>query len=195
MEVMRELHLFQLKQRGFTFLIDGRIETEKHSDHLLRQKKKKRYYLCLLAQVRSVQFSSHEMWNGCTTTLKQFLQHLGAVLRLIRLIGLWISTGMEILVMSLLACPHSKHPSIHSSDTLFHSIYFVKAKSFDQDVGGVCIFILLGSQHPTHRKERTEITCLLLLLKTKKFTAVDLSSISPVKFQHTSEVTKNAISK
>lgn len=64
MEVIRELHFFQVKQRGFAFLTDGGIETEKHSEHLLGTPLKtttKKYCLCLLAQVGSVELSSHEM--------------------------------------------------------------------------------------------------------------------------------------
>lgn len=45
MKVIKVLHLLQLEQTGFTFLIDGKIETEKYSDQLLELKKKRRILL------------------------------------------------------------------------------------------------------------------------------------------------------
>lgn len=45
MKVIKVLHLLQLEQTGFTFLTDGKIETEKYSDQLLELKKKRRILL------------------------------------------------------------------------------------------------------------------------------------------------------
>lgn len=44
-EVIKVLHLFQLKQTGFTFLTDGKIEPEKYSDQLLKLEKKRKILL------------------------------------------------------------------------------------------------------------------------------------------------------
>lgn len=149
MKVIKMLHLLQLEQTGFTFLTDGKIETEKYSDQLLELKKKRRILLVSFGtgQVTRILFPWDVEWLHMYSEIVFIVSGSSSEAYLTEgwCMGLWTSIGMEILVTSLPACPHSKHPSVHSSDALFHSIYFVKAKSFDQSVGGLCIFILLRS--------------------------------------------------
>lgn len=136
--------------RGFTFLSDGRIETEKKSDHLLRPKKKTKRILlvsfgtgqvsrilfpwdrkCLhnyseIAFIASGSCSEAYLPEGCRLVCGSPLAW-----------KYWSCLFWPVLIPNILFYIHVTLCSI--------PFYFVKAKSSDKDVGGFSIFILLRS--------------------------------------------------
>lgn len=197
MEVMRELYLFQLKQRHFILLTYGRIETEKHSDHLLRPKKKKKG-----KDITCVFWHSKILFPWDVDWLHNYSETVFIATRSCSeayLPEAWCLVCGSPLAWKYWSC--LSWPVLIPNILVYirvtpHSInLFCKKQKLWPGCGRTLYFILLRSQHTTHRKERAKITCLLLLLKIEEFATVDLSVIFPVKCQHTSEVTKNAIFK